>query len=302
MGLELSQRPVLKQALEQRQELKLVLKIAPPDGWSFREPPPTKEIETYKGKPAIRIQRSELESFADAVKNILQLLGQVDPRVVLVSMRGAIPLFRCLVKAVDQKKRVDGDWTTRAFELRRTNFTAAKLYTSYFIDGLSEVVGEGLKNAFETAAGGDARRVVFLDTSVTGTKLGWFMPQFIEGMGQVAEQLGRIELVNIILHHAKPGMRATEQLAGNVSVTTHNFGVESLITEDNPTLLGVDLRKIEQVTCAEGAIGEIHAYEDEVPAGILIEDGSNVSLVRPRHDEKTAALFARLIGDVARST
>lgn len=303
MGLELVQRQALK--LEQRQALKLELKIAPPDGWSFKEPPPVKEIDTHEGKPVVRIKKDELMSFAEAVKNILQLLQRVDPRVVLISMRGALPLFRCILKAENQASRLDESWKIRNFR-KRFNFTAAKLYTSYFIDDLSTVVGEGLENAFETVgrSRGGGLRVVFLDTSVTGTKLGWFMPQFIAGMDQVAEQLGiSVELTNLILHHAKHGVHTTERTASNgVRVTTHNFGVESLITEDNPTLLGVNLRRIEEITCAAGAVGEIRAYEDVVSAGILIDGGSNVSLVKPRYDEKTAALFARLVGNVARGT
>ncbi len=297
-GMRLCLRQRLKMDL--RQELKLEFKLAPPDNWSFKEPNPIKEIEEYKGKQVIRITKSELLSFADAAKRTREIIEDVSPIILFISMRGALPLFRCAMYAKLPATIGGGNWEKKKFNADNIHtFSAVKLYSSYFIDGLGEVVGDILEKTFNTIRGKRPIKTVFLDTSVTGTKLSWFMPQFIDVLKQVAEQLGRsIDLTSIILHHSMSGVFAVQpqEVHSKVTATRYDIGVKSLIAEDNPTLLGVVYNN-EKIKCSDEAVGEVSAYEPLVNAGILIVD-SNIAYFH----HSTADLFVRIVGDTIRDS
>ncbi|VVC03539.1 Uncharacterised protein [Candidatus Bilamarchaeum dharawalense] len=304
MGIDLSLgcHQSLRQELKQELRLSLHLRLAPPDGISFREPPPLKSIERLDGAPVIPISRSELASYISAVRKAREIFGEVEPSVVIISMRGALPFFRSIAQDRVERAIWANPSEVKSFDYPSHGFTGVKVYTSYFLDNLGEVVSKGLKRAVKQSINAEAgHRIVYVDTSVTGTKLGWFMPQFTEGVMDLASQMGEsIQLVNILLHHGQPGRYDTKTgLADElVTVTTHNIGVESLITEDNATLLGASYAG--KFRLHPDAVGEIQSMGRVVNAGLLIDAGLAVLHIKPELGETTADLFVRLVGNATR--
>lgn len=300
MALELRQSVGAEHRLSQRLVLKLSHKLKLPSGWSFKEPEPMKAIEDYRGRRVIRITRDEIASFAGATLMSRELIKQMKPAVVLVSMRGVLPLFRCITQLGLLPHR-EG-WKTMRLKMGDTTFQARKVHTSYFLDDLNGVVSKELKAMFRALAkkGQDPARIFFLDTSVTGTKLSWFMPQFLEIMGELADQVEfGVELINIILHHNQVGRLDGESgNGGALDWAIWNIGVQSLITEDSLPLLGVPYDR-EKQRCNPGAEGEVRAYRNIENPDILIEGPEGkLQLFERQSFETTAMLFARVVQDV----
>jgi len=306
MGLRLCMRQELRQTL--RQELRLNLKMKPPSDMAFEEPDAMKHIESVGGRKVIRITEREMASYVSAVRNVRGILEEVVPDVVLISMRGALPMFRAVVqsmnpKFLDLEDRNGADWDEKRIskqilvrapddkfvcslaktekekerlrwkygDKKNISFRAVKADTSYFLADLEGSLEEGLRAAFKK--GGRKRNItaLFLDTSVTGTKMGWFMPQFRDAMIQIADGVKKqINMVNV------------------------NLGVESLITEDSVTLLGSTIDRDEM---ADDAIGVVRADQEPEMASIMV--GSRLFDIDDEVTGSTAALFSRIAGDMA---
>lgn len=336
MGLVLRQccrqecRQELRQELRMELRQALQLELMPPTGMSFDEPEPMKRIESFNGRRVIRIGEGEMRSYAEAIRTVYDIMDMTLPDSVLISMRGALPMFRSAMDFA-MPGYLDGEgvrWRSRrcAFKLSSPrlitarprlcrfesrwsidwgmpstyrNMLAVKAPTSYFLDDLSA----GLERSLRRALGGlvDKSRLVvlFLDTSVTGTKLGWFMPQFTETLKDAAEATGRrIHLVSAILHHKKPGLSHVNDLERKGASFLHtriDIGVESLLTEDSATLLGAPYRAKD---IAEEARGVVRACS--APKKVSIMVGDRFHDIDDEATGKTACLFARIAADEAR--
>ncbi len=340
MSMSLCLRPALRQrlSLECRLEQRLELKILPPEGMSYDEPDAMKKIEERDGKPVIRISRSEFASFVGAVRRVNELMAEACPDVVLISMRGALPMFRSAMQAADprylerelsdqlwEQRRVkrtviaekpsgwildsvardqaSRDDIIRRYSSKKTiSFIAAKMKTSYFLEDLSGKLQGGLSSAFGHRGGRKGSlNVVFLDTSVTGTKLGWFLPQFMGSLREVADVIGKdIHVLSLVLSHAKGGESCAysgRHEGGKLYSSRVDIGVESLLAEDSPTLLGAGY--FEDEVCGK-ARGVVRACEMPVPASLLI--GDRYYDIGREPSGSSAALFARVMGNAARGS
>jgi len=333
MGLRLCMRQELRQTL--RQELRLNLKMKPPSDMAFEEPDAMKHIESVGGRKVIRITEREMASYVSAVRNVRGILEEVVPDVVLISMRGALPMFRAVVqsmnpKFLDLEDRNGADWDEKRIskqilvrapddkfvcslaktekekerlrwkygDKKNISFRAVKADTSYFLADLEGSLEEGLRAAFKK--GGRKRNItaLFLDTSVTGTKMGWFMPQFRDAMIQIADGVKKqINMVNVILQHGRAGAEMclpTITRSKFLTTTRVDLGVESLITEDSVTLLGSTIDRDEM---ADDAIGVVRADQEPEMASIMV--GSRLFDIDDEVTGSTAALFSRIAGDMA---
>ncbi|MBD3210343.1 hypothetical protein GF318_03090 [Candidatus Micrarchaeota archaeon] len=322
-------------AFRQRQELRLSLKMKPPSDWSFREPDAMKQVESLQGKRIIRITESEMASYASAVRAVRKLIEDTVPSVVLISMRGALPAFRATMQSMkpnflDCEHRYGDEWDEKLIrrnvlvrapakrylpsfaepkeemerlgwkygEKKAVNMKAVKINTSYFLADLEENLEEGLRAAFRKGSRSRMITALFLDTSVSGTKLGWFMPQFKDAMKQVAKEIKRpVHLISAILHHDNGGARMCSgpEKQSDLLVTSRvDIGVESLIAEDSITLLG---RQTSITEIAEEALGEVHASRMPEAASIMV--GERLHTVEAEKSGDTATLFARIAGNMA---
>jgi|GEM_PF-2570055 len=311
--------------------------IRPPSDWSFKEPDAMKKVEEAGGRKIIRITNSEMSSYVAAVRKVTGIIGEVVPSVILISMRGALPIFRASMQAIDsgylgKEARLEDNWTERTItrqilvegppehllrsigrteeerrELawkygtkKKMRMKAVKVGTSYFLDNLSETMEGCLDTAFRVRGKDRPVRALFLDTSVTGTKLGWFMPQFIDAVKQVSESVKRnMRLVSVILNHDKEGQASKipmERLGDYLKSSRVDIGVESLITEDSTSLLGASYDEHE---IAYEARGEVRAHELPETASIMV--GDRLYDINDEKTGSTAALFARIAGDMART-
>lgn len=336
MALRLCHRLQQTITLEQKLEQKLQLTMKPPSGWVFDEPEPRKRIEEVDGKPVIRISKSELASYVEAVRTVSEIIDNACPNIVLVSMRGALPLFRATMQSMNPKyldrESDDVYWEERRFSRtvitekppdrilgafakdekersrlireygsRKTfRFRAVKAKTSYFLEGMSENVQEGLISAFGHCRAKEVISAVFIDTSVTGKKLSWFLPQFMDSVRQVADIVGRtVHIMNVILNHGKPGETSSclvKHEGGRLYSSRFDIGVESVITEDSPTLLGAYYTRHE---ITPEAIDVIGACEFPKRASLVIANRRYDIADEPTGT--TAALFARVVGNEARN-
>jgi hypothetical protein len=319
-----------------RQELQLALKcqFEPPMGMSFDEPEAMKQIEKIKGRPVIRISKSELSSYAKAILSVYDIIQMATPNSVLISMRGALPIFRSVMQygtpyylseennrwrrkdlimqletpkitsdrphLYDTGARWRIDWGVPR-EINHTRFRAVKAPTSYFLNDLSGGLERSLKCALDSLV--DRRKLVllFIDTSVTGTKLGWFMPQFLSTLGKAARSVDKIiHVVSAIVHHDRQvscHVNDLEAKGRGLYHTRIDIGVESLITEDSATLLGAPC-KMKDV--AEKAQDVIRACNRPKRASIMVDD--RFYDINDEATGNTACLFARIAANEARQS
>ena len=353
-SLALQQRLQMRQMLSHRLELALLQQISPPSGMSFKEPEPMKKIVRINGKRVIELSESEIFSYAGAVKKLSRMMQLAYPDVVLISMRGALPVFRSFMQFqdpayLDTEYAYGRNWSKKTFdegqsrtgkkkfysaepcsELEATladsckrfnNIMAESLWdagldfkmpgvlaikapTSYFLNNLTDCVGDSLQSALSPATlGQNVERMkltmLFLDTSVTGTKLGWFMPQFLDIVENVAEKTRKmIHLISVIVNHA----RQDEQSAAMIENKGHglyhtrvDLGVESLITEDSPTLLGSSYKASK---ISDKAKSEVAGAEQPKKVSIMV--GDRLYDIKDEPTRSTAALFARIAAQEAR--
>lgn len=303
----------------QKLELRLSSRLLLPTGLDFTEPDPMKRVEEFEGRRVVRITPGEMNSYANGIRQAAAVLKSAQPKIVFVSMRGALPMFRATLGAMTPKY-LNSEYRGREWEQKQVHLlfeaqgpssghlerckrmpvTFVKARTSYFLENLSEGIEGCLSSAFAHMRLANPITAVFLDTSVTGTKLGWFMPQFEDAVRQVGEILKKdIHLISVILHHDKDGRADTmdRTLKGEkttVFSTTHNIGVASIITEDSPTLLGARYSGDE---LHPKAVGLVEACEE--PESVSLMVGDKLYKIEREPSGETAILFARLAGHAA---
>jgi len=278
MSLRLSHR--IEQRLEHK--LQLVLAIRPPKGTQFKEPDPVTPMHAKPGEMYVVMTEEDILSYADGCKEIGGIIESEDPDAVIVALRGAYPVARCV-----------DPYLTKEYET-----ISAK--TSYFLDNIGERMNKALKKCKRKKSFG---KVVMIDTSVTGTKLGWFIPQL---MGSLEERCkDELDFVTTVLWHDKEGMNQKNMHEyGKVTHTSYDLGVRSLICEDSTTLLGVPYSRIKDLLRDGAKLDEIAAYEPPFDANIHVieKDGTErVHKLAIRGPESTTAgLFVKLVGEYAR--
>ena len=270
MGMHLEQR--CEQRMEQRQLL--VQKICPPRGWSWDEPEALKPVQ-FNGSAYIEITEDELRSYADGCRKIAEVIDAEKPDVVMVSLRGAHPVARCVDQFV------------------KTSVPKVYAKTSYFLNQLSRRVDKAL---YDCEKKDRLNKVLMIDTSVTGRKLSWFLPQMLGSLSENVEK--PLEFVTAVLWHDKEGWQENSRKQyGNIDNRNYNFGVKSLICEDSPTLLGVKYVDSKD-RCHAGAAGVVDAYNEPFAAHIHVtgNDGTKVhKLERDGRIGSTADLFVDLV-------
>lgn len=252
----------------------LVQKLCFPKGMPWDEPEPVKPLQ-FNGASYVEITEDELRSYADGCKKIAEVIDTEKPDVVMVSLRSAHPVSRCVDHFV------------------KTSVPKVYAKTSYFLNQLSRRVDKALYDCERKDRFG---RVLMIDTSVTGRKLSWFMPQML---GSLAERVERpLEFVTAVLWHDKEGWQEnTEKQYDKINNRNYNFGVKSLICEDSPTLLGVKYVDSKD-RCHAGAAGVVDAYNEPFAAHIHVtgDDGTKVhKLERNGRIGSTADLFVDLV-------
>lgn len=276
MGMSMGMHMRLEQRCEQRMEQRqlLVHKLCPPRNWSWDEPKALKPVQ-FNGSPYIEMSEDELHSYAVGCQKIASVIESEKPDVIMVSLRGAHPVARC----VDH------------FSKETTPKVYAK--TSYFLNQLSRRVDKAL---YDCEKKDRLNKVLMIDTSVTGRKLSWFLPQMLGSLSESVEN--PLEFITGVLWHDKEGWQeTTEKQYGQISNKNYNFGVKNLICEDSPTLLGVKYFD-EKDRCHAGAVGVVDAYEEPVAARIHVtgKDETKVhKLERNGRINDTADLFVDLV-------
>ncbi|MBI4176172.1 MAG: hypothetical protein HY518_03130 [Candidatus Aenigmarchaeota archaeon] len=269
--------------LAQRLELKLVAKLLPPAGWTFKEPPPIKGIKREGRQAYVEIGENELLSYAEGCRGIAEVIASEHPDYLLVSLRGGKPP----ADVVDH--------------MTKGKYTKVYAKTSYFLKGLGAEMDMALRACQDE---GRIGKVLMVDTSVTGTKLSWFLPEMLSSLsGKVGHDL---DFVTAVLWHGREGWHEerTERY-GCITNRQYNIGVRSLICEDNPTLLGMtyDKRRDSLLKRAEDAVEdyEIHAYDSPERASIRVMglDGKANEYHLDDKAASTAGLFVGLVRDYA---
>jgi hypothetical protein len=258
--------------MEQRQLL--VQKILMPSGISWKEPSPMKPVQ-FDGHSYVEICDNELRSYANGCRNIASVIDVEQPDTVIVSLRGAYPVSRC----VDH------------FAQSRIPKVHAK--TSYFLNQLSRKVDKAL---YSCERKGRLNKVLMIDTSVTGRKLSWFLPQML---GSLSERVAHpLEFVTAVLWNDKEGWKEnTEKQYGSIRNVNYNFGVKNLICEDNPTLLGVKYVDSKD-RCHAAAYSEVNAYAEPVAAHIHVKTDVGTKVHKLERNGRigcTADLFVDLV-------
>jgi hypoxanthine phosphoribosyltransferase len=271
MGMRQEQR--LEQRCEQRMELRLIQAMRPPRNQEWQEPDPVKETFYAEGKAVVEIAEDELVSYANGCKNIAQVITDENPDVIMVSMRGAFPVAR----SVDH------------FTQKQIPKIYAK--TSYFLHGL----GRQVNRAFKQVAEQKAKKVLMIDTSVTGKKLSWFLPQMLEDLQ--ANYKSELDVVTAVLWHNREGWsEKTEKDYSHIRNRNYNVGVKNLICEDSPTLLGTGYTPDD---CRDVALEMIAACEVPHNADIhLVQKGGSKIKHLLKNNGKigsTADLFVDLV-------
>ncbi len=271
VGMSMGMRQ--EQRLEQRMEQRLIQSLHLPRNQEWQESNSVKETHYAEGRAVVEIAEDELVSYANGCKNIAQIITDENPDVIMVSMRGAHPVSRCV----------------NHFTSKQITKIYAK--TSYFLHGL----GRQVNRAFKQVAKQEAKKVLMIDTSVTGKKLSWFLPQMLEDLE--ASYKSELDVVTAVLWHNKEcWSEKTEKNYGKISNRNYNFGVKSLICEDSPTLLGTGYTPDD---CRDVALEMIAACETPHRADIHIiqKDGSKIKHLL-KNDGKigsTADLFVDLV-------
>lgn len=295
LGPRLELRRELRQELRLEQKLKLELSLKRPH-MSWVEPKPLKPIEKDKRGRFVRISERELFSYAKGMRRLRRVIEHELPSAVIVSLRGGYTPVMSIKDLVRVSKNLA---ETPAYALYTPRYVNMK--TSYFLKNLSDVVATDLAKALTRIKGqhGRTKKLMFVDTSVTGTKLGWFLPQFVSAVRTGMELAGikQLQLVTVVIEHNAPGVFKSEIVSSDQSFSHKQvtIGVKNLICEDNPSLLGVKLsRKKDQVH--EEAEGTVNAYEKAVPHDIVIQhnDGRE-EYVKRKKGESSFDLLLSLV-------
>jgi hypoxanthine phosphoribosyltransferase len=247
--------------------------MRPPRNQEWQESDPVKETLYADGRAVVEIAEDELVSYANGCKNIAGVIDAENPDVIMVSMRGAFPVAR----SVDY------------FTQKQVPKVYAK--TSYFLHGL----GRQVNRAFKQAAKKEAKKVLMIDTSITGKKLSWFLPQMLEDLK--TNYKSELEIVTAVLWHNKEGWSdKNEKVYDHISNRNYNFGVKNLICEDSPTLLGTGYSPDD---CRDVALEMIAACEAPYRADIhIVKKNGSKDKYLLKNDGKigsTADLFVDLV-------
>ncbi len=271
MGHHLGLHQSLSHRLEQRLDISLKMEIRPPQDWAAEPDAHTPVQLDSKGRPFVEIKQEHLDAFAGAARMTAWLIHQHRPHSVLVPLRGANPMAHAVRYALTRDpvfqlaelaRRKDGSW----FTLPR--FT--RFHSSFFLEGLGEPGAQGVQKAIPFWMRYRARhspksdvRFTFLDTSVTGTKHGWYLPQFVAGLRQAEDQIGRRIHLSTVIWSPQEQPRGAPMGAGGMSGRT-DIILPHLIAEDSPALLGVPLSERSLPVRSEVSPGALHAY-DKIP-------------------------------------
>jgi len=261
-----------------RQELKLEqrldLRLNPPTGMDFTEPEALEPIQWHRGDAFIEISEDELQSYAAGCQRVKDIIEQECPDIIMVALRGALPVYRSIKPFNGTQKRVKF------------------VKTSYFLNNLS---GNVSRSIGKWACNDEIRRILMLDTSVTGTKLSWFLPQVLTGLA-ADEAADDLEFLTAVLWHDKDGWtEETNSKYGSVANVNYNIGVKNLICEDSPTLLGIQYAR---ARCHAKAQGKVRAYDQPVLANIhVVNDIGQTQVYSPEREmtPDTASLFSKLV-------
>lgn len=269
----------LDQSLEQRQELRHVIRLSheltPPTDWSWPEPEPMTKLQRSKGKVWYSIKEDELKALALATQKASDILWDERPDLLYVSARGGLPTGRAI------RKLLAGRAAPEYYKEART---------SYFLSNLTGNIERSL-------AGPEVQSIAFIDTSVTGTKHSWFLPQFYEALNETFSNQP-MRLIQIIFRHNWDESISGGQQHGNVDVRTYSIGVPNLIAEDTSGLLGYTFRK-DQID--PKAYKFMDRLTEAPRAEIRVQTNSGEKIYQPFKGEfGTATRFVNLLVQYAR--
>jgi len=296
LGFSLSPSFVQDQRMEQkvslRQELKLSLrqelKLEPLDPNHFQEPEGHTDLKNGRNGPYFEVANTDLRAFAAAIKVASGVILRRAPNVVLVGMRGANPYAEAIKYSLNEDPEYSRFFlglpgNTSKTEGMRKLPEFIGLQSTYFLKNLAGHLESSLVKAVPAAVANRGQdnmplRFMLIDTSVTGTKLGWYLPAFVDACEKASTiSKKQISLDVLVFRPAgRGGHIESDQLKG-VSTRVHEIVIPHLITEDVPALLTGHNSKfrIKPDQVHPEAVGVIQALNPLPKAGVKVSGGSS---------------------------
>lgn len=271
LSLRLQPQAALRQTLKLEQRLALQMKLIPPSSFSWEEPAPRTERLCGPQGTYLEISEEDLISYAQGCAQLASIIENEKPTAILVSLRGGLPPARI------------------ALSLSRLKPPIIYLKTSYFLKNLGRFVVEALEKCSKLYSPKSDSPLLYLDTSVTGTKIGWFLPQLKEYLTSLYPHWS---LVSTILCH-DPNLHYGLKPLFDEPQNTYHIGVRNILSEDTPELLGCPYHSHTDA-CHEKAIGETLAYQRISNPAIHVV-GKESTAIHESKKLSTADLFIELV-------
>jgi len=262
------------------------------------------------------MSEEDIHSYSSACVKSLFVIDKEQPESMVCLLRGGYPP----TVVVD----------TLAREFLDVDLNPMLIPTSDFLKNKHQLVRVLTDQLVRKASCNDHNRgrVITIDTAITGSSSRQFLREFNDGFETVVRRNEYSEIpvsldyVLIRFWDKRPDRGSKTKIKSDVktrydSITdvsgeevrhrlrfkNYNFGVRSLISEDNPLLLGIDY----PYTFEKGENGGIHGQKSEytqqvevsVPITVSRNDGTN-NVYQPKLNQSTGDLFLELILDDSR--
>lgn len=283
MSLSVRQEQRMEQKLSMSQQLRQALILDPIEPNPFREPEGHSGLKHGPRGPYFEVGSDDLQAFAASIKVASGIILRSAPDVVLVGMRGANPYAEAIKYSLHEDpnhsrffRGMTGNTSKTEGSRRLPEFI--DLPSTYFRKDLAKCLQSALVKATPSAiknhgSDGTALRFMLIDTSVTGTKLGWYLPEFVDAC-QKASTISKKEIsldVVVFKPSGRSGHIETDGLTG-VPTRVHEIVIPNLITEDVPALLTPRDSKlrIKSQDVRSEAFDMIHSLDPFPKAGIEV--------------------------------
>lgn len=261
----------------------------------------------------VRINASDLESYSIACLGALYVTQKADPQQMVCLLRGGHPPSKVVHTLTKDYLGKDMSF----YAIPTSDFLKNKKYLTY-------ALAEEVLNTADRSDGNG--RVLTIDTAITGSSSRQFMKEFADNFRKICQK-GRFanDLTldyffvrfwdNAQDRYSKTKCKAhlishdqTMESQGRTSTNhlrlhDYNFGVRSLISEDNPLLLGVDYPIEFKEEENEGISGQksefVSSVKVQLPIHVENEDGKD-SCYQPHGNETTSDLFIDLVTERSR--
>ncbi|MDP1695808.1 MAG: hypothetical protein Q8L29_02775 [archaeon] len=256
---------------------------------------------------SVRISGFDLDSYSLACLGALNVFSKKNPDKVVCLLRGGFPPYR-VVRAL-AREYLNKDPAT--FLVPTSDFLRNKKYLIYAL----------AENAARLANKKGRGSLFTIDTAITGSSSRQFIKEFIEDFDRAirreflnknsnldyhfvrfwSDSEGRYSRTKLKpVHNTRVSYgQGSDNCLCSLNFFDYNFGLKSLICEDNPTLLGIDYPIELRASENNGVRGQKSEYISQVDkhASIIVDD---TNCFQPRGEQTTSDLFVDLVVEKSR--